>query len=742
MKKNRISLNRLVYRDRYLSQDQAPLFVNPQNPTWKLPSPESIRYHQPPTPPEGSLSIPYDGLLHGADYNPDQWLNAEGLVREEILKEDIRLMKKSGCNVMSVGIFAWATLEAEEGRYDFRWLRQVMDKLYENGIYTILATPSGARPHWLTDRYPETSRVDAFGRRHGKGGRHNHCYTSPLYREKVREMNSALAREFGGHPGLLLWHVSNEYSGDCHCPLCVAAFRDYLKQRYQRIEHLNAAWWTSFWSHNYQSFDQIDPPSPLGEMELHGLKLDWRRFQSAQTLDFFIEEIKPLRELTPKVPLTTNFHEFVDPLDGLDYWIFAPYIDVISWDNYPYWHGERKAKVEAARRAFIHDINYSLKRKPFLLMESSPGATNWQPVAKQRRPGMHALASMQAVAHGSNSVQYFQWRKGLGGSEKFHAAVVDHYPTENTRMFREIAGLGQDLSRLSPLHAADRPQAQVAIINDWDNLWALNDAEGPRRKGRDYFDTLVAHYQPFFDRGISCEVIDSRCDFSAYKLLIAPMLYLMKPGVATRMEEFVRAGGTLVTGYFSGVVNETDLCFTNGRPGPLKALVGLWSEELDALYDGESCPVKAEPDSGLKGPYEAHTFCEYTHLEGAKALALFDADYYKGCPALSENRFGLGKAYYIAFRSSDAFLDDFLGGLADQIGLKRAIQIPLPEALTAALREDGQNAYILLQNYGDSAQSLSLDRDYTDALSGEALKGEIVMPAYSYRVLQRPSHQI
>lgn len=503
----------------------------------------------------------YPHFLHGGDYNPDQWLNYP-----QVLKEDIELMKKAHCNTMSVGIFAWAALEPEEGEFNFDWMDEVLDRLADNGLYAVLATPSGARPAWMAQKYPEVLRVKADRQRILFSGRHNHCYTSPVYREKVRIINTKLAERYKDHPAVLLWHLSNEYGGECHCELCQQAFREWLKNKYGTLENLNQAWWSMFWSHTYTDWSQIESPAPHGMNSIHGLVLDWKRFVTHQTVDFMKNEIKPLKDITPDIPVTTNM---MGTYPVLDYWKFAEELDVISWDNYPRWHGKQEDWKLASDIGFVHDINRSLKGgQPFMLMESTPSMTNWMSVSKLKRPGMHLLSSLQAVAHGADTVQYFQWRKGRGGFEKFHGAVVDHVGHENTRVFRDVTEVGETLQQLDPI-VGTSVEPEVAVIYDWENRWAIDEAKALRQAdmGSDYEQTCKKHYREFWKRGIPVDVINMDCDLSRYKVVVAPMPYILRDGVGERIEEFVKNGGTFLITYWSGIVDEHDLCFRGGYPG-------------------------------------------------------------------------------------------------------------------------------------------------------------------------------
>ncbi len=678
------------------------------------------------------ISNKFSHILHGGDYNPEQWLETP-----KIIDEDFRLMKLAHCNAMTVGIFSWMALEPEEGKYNFSWLDKIMDRLAQNGMAAILATPSGAKPNWMSQKYPEILRTQADRLKDLHGGRHNHCFTSPIYRKKVSQINRMLAERYGKHPALILWHISNEYSGECHCPLCQEAFRSFLRKKYDNdLEMLNHEWWTGFWAHRYTDWSQIESPSPRGEHETHGLILDWKRFVSHQTINFFKNEIKSLRKLTPDIPVTTNM---MGTFPGIEYRELAKELDVVSWDNYPTWHTTEQPDWKiGVRTSFVHDLNRSLKQgKPFMMMESTPSTVNWQKVNKLKQPGMHMLSSLQAVAHGSDTVQYFQWRKSRGSFEKFHGAVVDHVGHENTRVFRDVSQLGQTLEKLDEV-VGTTVHPQVAIIYDWENRWAIEEAQALARERIQYEETCISHYTAFWKQRVPVDIIGAREDFSQYKLVIAPMLYMTHPGVGERIEAFVREGGTFVTTYWSGIVNENDLCHLGGFPGPLREVTGIWSEEIDTLHSDENNSLLLSENSlGLSSSYGVKDFCDLIHAESAQVLAVYGDDFYAGRPALTVNSFGNGDAYYIAARTGEDFLDDFYNALADKLSISRTMDVELPCGVTAQQRTDGQNRYIFIMNFNAKNEEVCLAGIYTDMFTGEERQGILELAPFDVKVLKQ-----
>ena len=671
------------------------------------------------------MRVEFEKFLHGADYNPEQWLDYP-----EIFEKDIELMKKAHCNVMSVGIFSWASLEPKEGEFNFEWLDNVINTLYENGINTILATPSGARPAWLSEKYPEVLRVSELGVRNHHGFRHNHCYTSPIYREKIGILNSKLAERYANNPAVIMWHISNEFGGECHCNLCQTEFRKFLKNKYKTIDNLNKAWWTTFWSHTFNSFDQIESPSPIGENQVHALNLDWKRFVTERTIDFMMHEINTVKKYNKDLPATTNFMYY---FEGLNYFKFKDYVDIVSFDAYPEWHSEDNIDV-AHKFAAYYDIMRSIKGQPFMLMESTPSMTNWQRVSKLKKPGMHMLSSMQAVAHGSNTVQYFQWRKSRGSSEKLHGAVVDHYGKEDNRVFRDVSEVGIALEKIREITNSN-VNSKVAIVFDWENMWALNDSQGPRNLGLSYIDIVTEYYKAFWDLGINVDFVDMECEIDKYDLVVAPILYMTRDNYQDKIKSFVNNGGNFVMTYFSSIVNETDLCYLGGFPGDLMDVFGIRSEEVDALFDYEYNVIRRYDNNK---EYKSTHICDLIHLNGAEALAEYTMDFYSGMPAITKNSYGKGKAYYVGSRLNSEFNKDFITELANEINIDRNINIDLPEGVTVTKRENDKKEYFFIQNYSDNEQKLDLKNyEFTNVINNTKITGSLNLNKYDVVILEK-----
>lgn len=668
-------------------------------------------------------------FFYGGDYNPEQW-------PEEVWQEDMRLFKLANINVATVAVFSWALLEPSEGQYDFTWLDKVMDMLYENGMYACLATSTAAQPAWMSKKYPGILPVTIDGQKREHGRRVNFCPNSFDYRRASQALVRQLALRYKDHPALVAWHVGNEYGTYCYCENCAKAFRQWLKERYGSLEELNKRWYTNFWGHTIYDWDEIVPPSHLSEtfsrgyMEgtyFQGMAIDYNRFMSDSSLACYKGEYDIIKEITPDMPVTTNLMGTFKPLD---YFSWAKHMDVISWDNYP------SNKAVMSNIAMRHDLMRGLKAgQPFMLMEQTPSQQNWQPYNGLKRPGIMRLWSYQAVAHGADTVMFFQLRQSRGACEKYHGAVISHAGHENTRVFREVSQLGEELKKLGDKILDSRINARVAIIFDWENWWATEYSSGPSIDLK-YVPQIEKYYKAFYDMNIPVDMINEDADFSGYDVVIAPLMYMVKPGVNGRLEDFVKNGGTFVTTFFSGLVDENDLVVMGGYPGQLRQLLGIWVEETDALFpDMKNSIIINRPFGNLHGQYQCGLLCDIVHLEGAQALGAYGSDFYAGMPAITVNDFGSGKAYYVASDPEDAFVKEFVRYICDQKSIKPIMDVPANVEVTQRIKDNTVFTFIL--NHNEHAVMVELEPQVQhELLSDKYLSGASVIPARGVFILE------
>ncbi len=653
----------------------------------------------------------HNKIAYGGDYNPEQW-------DEATWAEDMRLFKLAHIDTVTLNVFSWAALQPSEEEYDFSRLDKIMNMVRENGLKVVLATSTAHHPAWMAKRYPEILRTEFNGMRRKFGGRHNSCPNSPVYRKYAPRLAEKLAERYKDFDNIIAWHISNEYSGECYCDNCEKAFRVWLKNRYKTLDELNRVWNTSFWSHTFYDWEEVVLPNMLSEhfgyeqTMFQGITLDYRRFWSESVLDCYKLEYEAVKKYTPQLPATTNFMEFYKTLD---YRAWAPYMDFISWDSYP------SVEASPSQMALNHELMRGLKQgKPFVLMEQTPSVTNWQPYNELKRPGVMRLWSYQAVAHGADAVMFFQMRRSIGACEKYHGAVIDHAGHENTRVFREISALGAELEKIAERTLGTREAAECAIIFDWENWWGVEYSAGPSRLLR-YRDEVQRYYDGFYAKNIPVDIIGVDDDFSRYKIICAPILYMVKSGTDEKLRKFVHDGGTLVSTFFSGYVDEHDLVTTGGYPGKLRDVLGIWVEESDALPEGKKNSFIWD---GVT--YESELLCDLMHSEGAEVLSVYEEDFYAGMPVLTCNRFGRGLAYYVATRGDALFYERLIERACDEQRVGQVLETPRGVEATARYNENKK--YLFLSNYTDEVQAVVSDAEYVNILSGTRVHSGDTIP--------------
>ena len=641
-------------------------------------------------------------MLYGGDYNPEQW-------DEAVWEEDMRMFRLAGIDCVTLNVFSWAALQSDEVTYHFERLDKIMELVRKNNLKVVMATSTAAHPAWMAKKYPEVLRTEFNGMKRKFGSRHNSCPNSPVYQKYSVALARKLAERYGTYDNIVTWHISNEYGGECYCENCEKAFRVWLKEKYGSIEALNKAWNTSFWGHTFYDWDEIVVPNLQSEhfaqdrTTFQGISLDYRRFNSDSILHNYLGEYEAVKAVTPHIPVTTNLMGFYK---ALDYQKWAGYMDVVSWDNYP------DPTDPPALVAMRHDLMRGLKQgAPFMLMEQTPSVTNWQSYNLLKRPGDMRLISYQAVAHGADTVMFFQMRRSIGACEKFHGAVIDHVGTENTRVFREVSQLGEELKQLGDTTLDSRTPSKAAMLVDWDNWWALEYSAGPSCDLK-YMDELANYYTALYDNNISVDIISAQDPLDDYKVVIAPVMYMTKPGADEKIRKFVSEGGTFVTTFLSGLVDEHDLVITGGYPGKLRDILGIWVEETDALPS-----YMKNSFSWNEKSYDCGLICDIMHMENAQALACYDKDFYEGTPVLSKNEFGKGHAYYVATRAGQDFYADFLNKVLEEQGVEPVFK-PC-KGVEITLRRKEETNFLFFLNHNPQETVLIAEKPGTDLLTGK-----------------------
>lgn len=640
-----------------------------------------------------SITDRLGGLAFGGDYNPEQW-------DEPVWKEDDELMRRARVNLATVGVFSWALLEPEEGRYDFAWLDAHLERLHANGVAVDLATPTASPPPWFTLSHPDARMVHPDGTRLVHGSRDTYCLTAPAYRAAARRIAGALAERYGDHPALALWHVHNEYATLCYCDHTAASFRVWLRARHGSLDVLNEAWGTAFWSQHYTSWEQVLPPRATNWHKNPGQELDFRRFWAAEVTAAYREQRDAIRAHSDR-PVTTNL--MLPSYQNIDVWGLARELDVVTIDQYPGAPG----LAAAADVAFHADRARSLGGgRPWLLMEQGTSTVYDGDRVLAKDPGDILRHTLGHIARGSEGALFFQWRQSRAGAETWHSGMVPHAGPDS-RVFREVTQTGEAVARLGEL-AGSTVSAQVAVLHDPDAWWALG-VDGLPSPELDYHAALGRAHRALWDAGVTADFAHPEHELSRYPLVVAPALFLLSDPAAEKLRRYVAGGGTLLVQHASGYTDERLHARLGGYPAaPLREALGIRVEEYRPLRRGELITLS----DGTRGT----AWSESLRTEGAETLAAYTHGMLTGMPALTRHRFGTGQGWYLSTHLTDAGYGALVARLLDEAGV--GPEMPgLPPQVEAVTRRtaDGRRWRFLINH---SAEPVSLTESAHDLLTG------------------------
>ncbi len=602
------------------------------------------------TAPGSGLGLDVEGLVFGCDYNPEQW-------DRSVWVDDIRLMKQAGINLVALNVFGWSQVEPAAGDFRFDDLDEIIALLTEAGIGVNLGTGTSSPPPWVTTAHPEILPMVADGTLRWPGGRQAWCPSSPIFRQLALRLVTATAQRYGAQPGVKLWHVSNElgcHNAHCYCDVSAAAFRVWLAAKYGTIEALNVAWATTFWSQHYTGFEEILPPRLTLSISNPAQTLDFDRFSSDELLSYYEAEAAAIREHS-SLPVTTNFMVTAH-INSQDYWQWAPRMDLIANDHYL----DHRLPTPEGELSFTADVTRGLAGgRPWLLMESSTSAVNWQPVNHAKAPGQLKRNSLTHVARGADGICFFQWRASAQGAEKFHSALLPHAGTAS-RIWSEVVELGSIVGRLAEV-AGSTVQSDIAVLFSWEAWWATDLDAHPSSELR-YIEQVHSLYGALQEIGATVDIVRPGDDLSAYRLVVVPSLYLVSDEAAASVNDFVAGGGHVVVSFFSGIVDENDRVRLGGYPGAFRDMLGAVTDEFYPLGAGDS---RALSDGSI-----ATLWSESLRVTTATPIIHYTSGELPGVPAVTRNEYGAGVGWYLATALQPTSLAALLRRIVDEAGVR------------------------------------------------------------------------
>lgn len=602
------------------------------------------------------------GIAFGGDYNPDQW-------SEETWDDDVCLMKKAGVNTVALAIFSWDRIQPQENRWDFGWLDRIIDKLGKAGIATDLASATATAPLWLYEKHPEVLPCDKFGHPVNAGSRQSWSPTSPVFKEYALTLCRKLAERYGANPYVTAWHMGNEYgwnNRNDYSDNALNAFRLWCERKYGTIGALNQAWGTTFWGQEMNSFDEVLIPRFMGadSMVNPGQKLDFERFGNDMLLDFYKAERDAIAEICPDKPFTTNFMVSTDQC-CMDYADWANEVNFVSNDHYFHEGGEMHLDELACSDALMDSFALG---KPWYVMEHSTSAVQWKPLNMRKRKGETVRDSLAHVAMGADAINFFQWRASAFGAESFHSAMVPH-AGEDTKLFRQVCELGETLRTLADagVQGSELERSDTAILFSAESEWATRSETLPSMKLNHWHD-VRDWYRAFLNAGSRADIVPLKYDWSDYKTVVLPTVLMLSAVDTRRLADFAAAGGRVVVGYATGLIDENFHTWLGGYPGAgnglLRDMLGIRGEEFNILGSG----VEGEPEAIRLGAGGEVALEDAAALNGAttrlwqndvtvtgdrtQVLAMYageEADEWEldGMAAVTRNPYGAGEAYFV-----------------------------------------------------------------------------------------------
>lgn len=654
------------------------------------------------------------GYLFGVDYYPEHW-------PRERWHTDIRMMREMGITIVRMAEFSWAKWEPTQGEFHFEDLDEVIDLLAQEGIDCILGTPSAAPPAWIIEETPEIQPLNSQLQQLHFGGRHHDCQSNPKYREHIRRFVTAYARHFSNNPHVVGWQIDNELGnshGDlCYCSSCEAAFRQWLRKKYGSIHNLNQCWGTTFWSQTYSNFDQVHAPRITAAGYNPSQQLDWKRFCSDLVLDFHQMQADILRKETPGKWITHNLMGFSPKVD---YFKLSNQLDFVAQDQYPGGHFVPQQHFHGDIQAAELDLIRSLKHQPFWVMEQQSAITGWTIVGRTPKPGQLGLWAMQSIAHGADTIVFFRWRSCLAGTEQYWHGLLPHNGKPG-RYFNEVKAFMAETMPILREVQGSIPHPEAAILFSYDQHYALS--VQPHHPQLEYTNHLLTYYKGLYHQHIPVEFIKDDDDFSPYKLLIAPLQFLITPSMAQKLYRYVENGGILVLDMRSGVKDECNLAFAEeDLPALLSDLCGVRVTEYDCLLDTHGAIRWGNQ------VYPCNKWCDLLETTSAETLAIYASDFYAGTPAICKNKFGKGCVYYIGSEISPDLMCRLVEDLQASASLHTLIDVPLGVEITVREKENQQ--YFFLMNFTDKYQSVQVPDNWYLLSSNDAEN----LPPYGYCV--------